>query len=171
MPKNWCFWTVVLQKTLENPLDYKEIQPVNPKGNQSWIFIGRTDAEAETPVVQQPDANNSLEKTLMLGKIEVRRRRGQQMMRWLDGITNIMDTSLSKLRELAMDRDTWRAAVHGVSKSQTWLSNWTELNCCSLFPRNLPVSPTFFLFSQIFLLLWVLPDACMCVNLLQSDSL
>ena len=89
--KNWCFQTSVLEKTLESPLDCKEIKPVHPKGNQSWIFIGRTDAEAETPILWPPDAADSLEKTLMLGKIEGRRRRGQQRMRWLDGITDSMD--------------------------------------------------------------------------------
>ena len=94
-PKNWCFWTVVLEKTLESPLDCKEIQPVNPKGDQSWIFIGRTDAEAETPVLWPPDAKNWLiRKDLMLGKIEGVRRRGQQRMRWLDGITDSRDMSL-----------------------------------------------------------------------------
>ena len=92
VPKNWCFWTVVLEKTLESPLDCEEIKPVNPKGNQPWIFIGRNDAEAETAILQPPDARtNSLEKTLMLGKIEGRRRRGQQRMRWLGGITDSMD--------------------------------------------------------------------------------
>ena len=91
-PKNWCFWTVVLEKTLETPLDCKEIQPVHPKGNQSWIFIGRTDAEAETPILGPPDVQNWLVgKDLMLGEIEGRRRRGQQRMRWLDGISNSMD--------------------------------------------------------------------------------
>ena len=122
--KNWCFHTVVLEKTLESSLGNKEIQPVNAKGNQCWIFIGRMNSEAL--VLWPPDMNSGLTgKTLMLVKIEGRRSRGRQRLVWLDSITDSMDMNLSKLWEIVKDRGAWHAAIHWVTKSQTWLSYWT----------------------------------------------
>ena len=124
--KNWCFWTVVLFKTLESPLDCKEIQPVHPKGDQSWVFTGRTNVEAETPVIWPPDAKSWLIwKDADAGK-DWGLEKGMTEDK-MDGITDSMDMVLGGLWELVMDREAWRAVVHGITKSRTWLSGWTEL--------------------------------------------
>ena len=124
--KNWYFKTVVLEKTLENPVDSKEIKPVHPKGNQSWIFTEglmlKLNLQYFGHLMWRVD---SLEKTLMLGKIESQRTRGWQRMKWLDSITNSMDMSLNKFQEIVVNRGAWLAAVYGVTKNWTWLSNWT----------------------------------------------
>ena len=128
-PKHWWFWTMVLEKTLESPLDCKEIQPVHPKGDQSWISLEGLMLKLKLQyfghLMRRADA---CEKSLMLGKIEGRRKRGWQRMRWLDGITNSMDMSLSKLRSWWRTGKPGVLAVHGVAKSRTWLSDWNELN-------------------------------------------
>ena len=167
---NWCFWTVVLEKTLESPLDCKEIQPVHLNGNQSWIFIGRTDAEVETPVLWPPHA-----KRWLIGKDsdagrdwgqEEKGTTGDEMAGWHHWL---VDVSLSELRELVMDRKAWYAAIHEVTKSRTRLSHWTELSVCMLVHVSNPSHPPFplgpyvcsphlcvyFCFANKFIYLWL----------------
>ena len=141
VPKNWCFWTVVLEETLECPLDCKEIQPVHPKEISPGCSLERLLLKLKLQYFGHLMCRvDSLERTLMLGGIWCRRRRGRQRMRWLDGITDLMHMSLGELRELVIDREAWRAATHGIAKNQTPLSDWSELN----WTESDPISSSFF---------------------------
>ena len=134
--KNWCFWTVVLEKTLESPLECKVIKAINPKGNQSWISIGRTEAEAAAPILWPPDGKNWLTgKYPDAGKDWRQVEKGLQRMRWLDDIADLKDMSLRRIRELAMENETQGTAVHGVAKRWTRLSDWAQLKNINVLPQ------------------------------------
>ena len=161
-PKNWRSLTLVLEKNLESPLDCRVFKPVNPKGNLSWMFTGRTDVDPETPALWPPDAKNWLtRKDSDTGKIEGRRRRGQQRMRWLDCITDLTDMNLSKLWVLVMNREAWHAAVHGVTNCWTWLSDWTELKIGFFFIRWYLLKISMFV-GFVFVSLHFM--VCVCIN-------
>ena len=159
-PKSWCFWTMVLENTLESPLDCKEIKLVNPKGNQSWVFIGKTDAEAEVPILWLPDSKKWLiGKDPDAGKIEGKGRREGQRMRWLDGITDLMDMSLSRLQELVMDREAWQCCSPWGHKE----SDTTEgLNWTLRWPKGLLLLLSRFSRVQLFATLWTEARHILC---------